>query len=1146
MADDNEDLIISISTDVATLRRSNKKLEAAMGETLKKIEQLTAGTSAKMDATFANGANKMAASMRKVEGASRDASRAGLGISAAFAKVFAVVGAAKGFQDLADSSTRMTNSLKVAGLQGAELQSTLGKLYDSALRNHAPVEALTTLYGRAALQQKELGASSSQLITFTDTVGKALRVSGTSAEEAQGSLLQLSQALGSGTVHAEEFNSIIEGMPALAQAAAKGIKQANGSVAELKTLVNNQQLSSRALFDGIIAGASDLDHKLQGTGATIGNAFTDLQTSLTKAAGKFDDVTGASKATVATIEKVVTTLNGLDIVKLANDVQSVINKLNEFGNTYDNLLKQAGSGPTLKERIDALVAPFTGGKPVVNLGPAFSSDTIDVEKLGRERAARQSEADADKLKALQEQYDAAVKLQKAIGLPVNNDANLELLRQMDEIRDRINAAKDALVSFKREGEKQGPPDLRRFQKPDNFKDELPPPAQVDITDPRYANSAQNAAKVKKAYDDLSKSAQDRNDQVRQEISLVGKSGAVLDAARTKLQLLQKAQNDGITGDNLKNIQALADAYAKLSEELAGVTLVQTAKDKNQDLQNEIDLVGKTGLAYDAAKYKLDLLNEARKNGVTGEHLAALEKEADIYAKQAEVLAKVKLYKDLSDQNRLAALPSRDRQIVEMQRQYGLAEDPNNDTGRAIGKNIDQQANREAVTGFLTDFKDGLVKNGESIGKAFGTALQNALMKQADKLWENLFNQIAGALFKTGGTASGAATGAAGVAGLGVSAAGRLLSPSLMNSSPASPTSQSGVAAQAWNFFASKGLQPHQVAGILGNMSAESAFNPLAKGDGGKALGLLQWNDRAPKMLSAIGGRGNLGDVNSQLNYAWNELQGPENRAFQALMKSTDVRGATAAFAGFERPQGFSWANPEGAHNFSGRLDAANDALSKFGGTASKAADGLGGFDIGLNKLATNITGGTNAGGGSLLSMLSSPNFTPNTSLGAVIGMPGAQQSSGGLFGSLFSWIPKIFGFADGGHVAGAGTSRSDSIPAWLSNGEFVVNANATKKHRNMLEAINRGSVAKFADGGLVTPQLVTAPTAPTLRPRAASAANDNRNPGILHVQISGASGDEHVRTLVKQGVGEGLSQYNTQQRRGGFGRLQNQYANQKA
>src|SRR5690606_27778514 len=79
---------------------------------------------------------------------------------------------------------------------------------------------------------------------------------------------------------------------------------------------------------------------------------------------------------------------------------------------------------------------------------------------------------------------------------------------------------------------------------------------------------------------------------------------------------------------------------------------------------------------------------------------------------------------------------------------------------------------------------------------------------------------------------------------------------------ASPVAGGGVAGQVWNFFAGKGLKPHQIAGILGNVAQESAFDPLAVGDGGNALGLFQWNDRAPSLLGAIGGRGNLADVQS--------------------------------------------------------------------------------------------------------------------------------------------------------------------------------------------------------------------------------------------------------------------------------------------
>lgn len=61
------------------------------------------------------------------------------------------------------------------------------------------------------------------------------------------------------------------------------------------------------------------------------------------------------------------------------------------------------------------------------------------------------------------------------------------------------------------------------------------------------------------------------------------------------------------------------------------------------------------------------------------------------------------------------------------------------------------------------------------------------------------------------------------------------------------------------------------------------------------------------------------------------------------------------------------------------------------------------------------------------------------------------------------------GFATGGFVSGEGTGTSDSIPAFLSNGEFVVNAKATKQYLPLLEKINNEEQQfnKFANGGFV-------------------------------------------------------------------------------
>ncbi len=90
---------------------------------------------------------------------------------------------------------------------------------------------------------------------------------------------------------------------------------------------------------------------------------------------------------------------------------------------------------------------------------------------------------------------------------------------------------------------------------------------------------------------------------------------------------------------------------------------------------------------------------------------------------------------------------------------------------------------------------------------------------------------------------------------------------------------------------------------------------------------------------------------------------------------------------------------------------------------------------------------------------------------------GGKKAGGSLLGS-------ILGLKDGGHVRGPGTATSDSIPARLSDGEFVVNAKATRKNRAVLEAINSGSVAAFAAGGY-------AGDAPALRKPALVAANGN-------------------------------------------------------
>jgi len=57
--------------------------------------------------------------------------------------------------------------------------------------------------------------------------------------------------------------------------------------------------------------------------------------------------------------------------------------------------------------------------------------------------------------------------------------------------------------------------------------------------------------------------------------------------------------------------------------------------------------------------------------------------------------------------------------------------------------------------------------------------------------------------------------------------------------------------------------------------------------------------------------------------------------------------------------------------------------------------------------------------------------------------------------------------ATGGYISGAGTGTSDSIPARLSDGEYVINAASTSRNRGLLDRINNAPI-NMANGGAVT------------------------------------------------------------------------------
>lgn len=100
---------------------------------------------------------------------------------------------------------------------------------------------------------------------------------------------------------------------------------------------------------------------------------------------------------------------------------------------------------------------------------------------------------------------------------------------------------------------------------------------------------------------------------------------------------------------------------------------------------------------------------------------------------------------------------------------------------------------------------------------------------------------------------------------------------------------------AWNYFVGQGFSREQTAGILGNLQQEHGFSTSDVPGG---LGIAQWLGARRANLIA---KGNHLDINVQLAFIMEELNGVEGRAMGMLRAAGSVEAATIAFQnGYER------------------------------------------------------------------------------------------------------------------------------------------------------------------------------------------------------------------------------------------------------
>ena len=291
MATDDEKLVVALEARVRDFERNMQKAERLGSRT---YQQLAAGSSRatrQMEQDMVRSTNRINQALASTS----------LSVGT-FNRAFGAIGAALSVREViryADAWTTAKNSLAVAGVTGEEQVKVLNRLFTAAQANAAPISALADLYGKAAQASDNLGASQADLLKFSAGVATSLRVAGTSATAAAGSLTQLGQLLGQARVQAEEFNSINEGARPILMAVAAGMDKAAGSVSKLKTMVNEGEVSGRQFFEAFLKGMPKIEAMAASATQTIDQGWTKVSNALTKYIGETDESLGASQRLVA-------------------------------------------------------------------------------------------------------------------------------------------------------------------------------------------------------------------------------------------------------------------------------------------------------------------------------------------------------------------------------------------------------------------------------------------------------------------------------------------------------------------------------------------------------------------------------------------------------------------------------------------------------------------------------------------------------------------------------------------------------------------------------------------------------------------------------------------------------------------------------
>lgn len=260
-------------------------------------------------ATVKSGMDRMNADMREaVSGASAIGS--GFTNMASMVKTalagIATAAVVKETIDLADAYTKAEARLKLYTSSQEEQKQVAKELYEISQGTRSSYMGNLDLYAKLTQAFRGQNVTQHETLQITETLNKAFAVSGASTEARRAATIQLSQALASGVLRGDEFNSVMESGGRIVQLFTD---YTGKSVGELRKMAEQGQLTASVVREALAAGVQKVNKEFATLPITVGDATQSLGNSIGSLIADINNASGATSGLASAIKGLADTID---------------------------------------------------------------------------------------------------------------------------------------------------------------------------------------------------------------------------------------------------------------------------------------------------------------------------------------------------------------------------------------------------------------------------------------------------------------------------------------------------------------------------------------------------------------------------------------------------------------------------------------------------------------------------------------------------------------------------------------------------------------------------------------------------------------------------------------------------------------------